>query len=115
MRKTRKNWLDRLFTHLSNLLFLLTVTGLIVVIGWTSHIAYDAIWGPDHPIVIASTVVHPRPKTHQVISGDTLWTIAVEYYPNVDPRDVVGELRKINSLASATIYPNQILILPEVE
>lgn len=93
----------------------LAVIGIALgVLTWVTVPVVKTFW-MDEPIVQASNTEHPRSKTHQVISGDTLWTIALEYYPNVDPRDVVGELRKINSLASATIYPYQVLVLPEVE
>ncbi len=44
-----------------------------------------------------------------VESGDTLWSIAKAQAPGEDPRDVVGSLRELNELASADIFPGQVL------
>jgi hypothetical protein len=41
---------------------------------------------------------------------DTLWTIAARGY--ADPREGVWEIRERNGLASATIVPGQVLVLP---
>jgi nucleoid-associated protein YgaU len=52
------------------------------------------------------------PERHyRVQAGDTLWSIAERTYPG-DPREGVWELRERNELASATIVPGQVLVLP---
>jgi LysM domain len=52
------------------------------------------------------------PERHyRVKPGDTLWSIAERSFPG-DPREGVWELRKRNELASATIVPGQVLVLP---
>lgn len=52
------------------------------------------------------------PERHyRVKPGDTLWSIAARTFPG-DPREGVWELRERNDLASATIVPGQILVLP---
>jgi len=43
--------------------------------------------------------------------GDTLWTLALRYYPGMDPRVGVARIRKINGLAGGTLYAGQELIL----
>ncbi len=47
-----------------------------------------------------------------VEQGDTLWDIALHYYPQADPRRGVAEIRSLNNLKTAIIYPGQILRLP---
>ena len=52
------------------------------------------------------------PERHyRVEPGDTLWSIAARTFPG-DPREGVWELRERNDLASATIVPGQMLVLP---
>jgi len=46
-----------------------------------------------------------------VQAGDTLWSIAERTFPG-DPREGVWELKERNDLASATIVPGQVLVLP---
>lgn len=54
-------------------------------------------------------------KTIQVIvnPGDTLWSIARSNYdPSGDMRRYVYQIRRLNNLGTALIYPGQILNLP---
>jgi hypothetical protein len=52
------------------------------------------------------------PERHyRVKPGDTLWSIAERTFVG-DPREGVWELRERNDLASATIVPGQVLVLP---
>ena len=50
-------------------------------------------------------------RSYRVKAGDTLWSIAERTYPG-DPREGVWELRSRNELASSTIVPGQVLVLP---
>jgi len=50
-------------------------------------------------------------QQYRVQAGDTLWSIAVRTFPG-DPREGVWELKERNDLASATIVPGQVLVLP---
>jgi LysM domain len=50
-------------------------------------------------------------RDYRVKPGDTLWSIAERTFPG-DPREGVWELRERNELASATIVPGQVLVLP---
>jgi nucleoid-associated protein YgaU len=52
------------------------------------------------------------PERHyRVKAGDTLWSIAERTFAG-DPREGVWELRERNALASSTIVPGQMLVLP---
>lgn len=48
-----------------------------------------------------------------VEKGDTLWAIALKYYPQVDPRKTVAEIKRINNMKVSKIYPGQVLRLPD--
>ena len=50
-------------------------------------------------------------RQYRVQAGDTLWSIAERTFPG-DPREGVWELKERNDLASATIVPGQVLVLP---
>lgn len=90
------------------------LAGLIVALAMTGLLAYVKR-GPDPPIVVASTAEVPRPTTYQVMPGDSLWGIASKHYPGVHTGEIVHEIRKLNGLKDATIYPYTVLKLPEVE
>jgi hypothetical protein len=52
------------------------------------------------------------PARHYVVKpGDTLWSIAERRFDG-DPREGVWELEQRNHLASASIVPGQVLVLP---
>lgn len=48
-----------------------------------------------------------------VEKGDTLWEIALRYYPNTDPRKPVAAIKDLNNLKISMIYPGQKLRLPD--
>ena len=50
-------------------------------------------------------------REYRVRPGDTLWSIAERTFSG-DPREGVWELRQRNGLASATIVPGQVLVVP---
>lgn len=53
-----------------------------------------------------------REELYTVERGDSLWTISRKYCPdNVDPREWIDEIRVLNRLPDATIYPGQRLIV----
>ena len=47
-----------------------------------------------------------------VFTGDTLWSIAEEYMPDMDTREAVYILTKINNLDSSGLVPGQIIEVP---
>jgi hypothetical protein len=50
---------------------------------------------------------------YTVEEGDSLWSVAREYSrPGCDLRMVVEEIRGLNRLDSAVIYPGQLLMVP---
>lgn len=51
-------------------------------------------------------------ETITVSHGDSLWTIAEEIAPGLDPRDVVDELVRLNALDSVGVQAGQSLAIP---
>ena len=50
---------------------------------------------------------------HQVEAGDSLWTIALEYYDeDIDIRKAVYHIKKLNNIESAIINPGNELLIP---
>lgn len=47
-----------------------------------------------------------------VLPGDTLWSIAEAIAPDADPRDVVGELMRLNALPSGELVAGQSIAVP---
>jgi LysM domain-containing protein len=52
-------------------------------------------------------------KIHVVKDGETLWALARSYASSEDPRSYVHEVRELNDLMSAQVFPGQTLILPQ--
>ena len=78
-----------------------------VVIGASVALAGKVI--DSNPVRTDPVTIH----THVVKAGETLWDIAKHYSPrNADPRPVVYNIKIINKLDSAIIYPGQILSVP---
>ncbi len=57
-------------------------------------------------IAVAGTVV--------VQPGESLWSIATELAPNIDPREMIMRIRDLNNLGSNHVYPGQSLTVPTV-
>lgn len=52
--------------------------------------------------------VETKEIEYVVCKGDTLWKIAERYkLENQDPREYIYEVKKLNNMASATIYEGQ--------
>ncbi|MEP7060137.1 MAG: LysM peptidoglycan-binding domain-containing protein [Actinomycetota bacterium] len=47
-----------------------------------------------------------------VRSGDTLWGIARSVDPSADPRAVIDQIQRMNTLAGSSIEPGQLLAVP---
>ncbi|CAA9275275.1 MAG: hypothetical protein AVDCRST_MAG83-3516 [uncultured Arthrobacter sp.] len=47
-----------------------------------------------------------------VAPGETLWSLAGEFAPERDPRDVVSEIVELNGLGSSTVQAGQVVAIP---
>lgn len=51
-------------------------------------------------------------ETVTVLPGDTLWSIAGEVAPDADPREVIGEITRLNMLQNGVLQIGQELSIP---
>ncbi|WP_300266291.1 LysM peptidoglycan-binding domain-containing protein [Microbacterium sp.] len=51
-------------------------------------------------------------ETVTVLPGDTLWAIAESVAPNVDPREAIHEIQKLNALTNGSLQAGQQLVIP---
>jgi len=50
--------------------------------------------------------------TVTVLPGDTLWSIAAEAAPGVDPRDVIEDIMRLNNLSGGAIQAYSSIAIP---
>lgn len=62
--------------------------------------------GPQAPSRVEHVTVAP---------GESLWTVARRVAPDADPRDTVGRIAELNSLAGPTVHAGQRLAVPRRE
>ncbi|MEW2460097.1 LysM peptidoglycan-binding domain-containing protein [Microbacterium sp. K41] len=60
--------------------------------------------GADKPVAAVETIT--------VMPGDTLWSIAGSIAPEADPRDVIGDISRMNLLRGGEIQIGQELAIP---
>ena len=76
---------------------------LLVVVVLSGRFVADA--GTSAPARAATQVV-------VVQAGENLWQIARELAPGSDPREVVTQIRALNSLGSAPVEVGQSIVVP---
>lgn len=91
----------------------LTARGRAVALG-ASVAALVAIVVGAGQMVEASSVAATgtEPAVVVVQSGDTLWGIAQDIAPGVDPRSLVRQIREVNDLGNRAIVPGQSIVVP---
>lgn len=95
----------------------LTRRGRLVLVGaplMFSTAALLAFVGFFTAPAMASADSAERTRTLQVSvsSGDSLWSLATEYAPERDPRDVVADIVELNNLDNATVPAGRQLYIP---
>jgi len=55
----------------------------------------------------------PSPRSHVLTPGETLWDVAVRFFPHTDPRETVVRLEEVNHLDSALVPAGRLLRLPD--
>lgn len=99
-RINKKNERDIKIALIKKKLFLSSIILILILISGF----YITTYADANNITMAS---------HQVQSGDTLWQIASMYdYGNIDIREFIFNIKKINNLGSGFIRPGQILEIP---
>lgn len=87
------------------------IRGILIILGITLSLII---------LMTSQTLSHQevKYKSVSVISGDTLWNIAEKeqkyntYYEGNDIRDIISDIKAINSLTTNSLKVNQILEIP---
>lgn len=89
---------------------------MVGLMGYGVYWLYDCFYGEwlDKPMVEA-VEERPRPETYQVQPGDTIWGIYTEFYQGCNWDEVRYKIREMNGLKNDTLYPYEIISLPNVE
>ena len=89
----------------------LTRRGVIVLSGLTALLALAVLVVAHLGLASPSAAGSPRVVAGIVTvqPGDTLWSIAAQVAPQRDPRLVVDQLRRVNSLDGVSLTPGQTL------
>jgi len=67
-----------------------------------------------HAAGVGGSAEAKRPRTYVVRPGDTLWSIALRWFPSADPRLVVDAIASANEVDPGALVPGQQLQLPSV-
>lgn len=89
---------------------------MVGLMGYGAYWLYDCFYGEwlDKPIAKA-VEERPRPEIYQVQPGDTIWGIYTEFYQGYNWDEVRYKIREMNGLKNDTLYPYEIISLPNVE
>lgn len=92
----------------------LTRRGRLVVIGLLVGFLLAAFsLGRAGSSQAAGTVSQATPVVSTTVhSGETLWAVAQRVAPDVDPREVVAQLRRLNHLTTSSLEVGQQLVVP---
>ncbi|WP_309080171.1 LysM peptidoglycan-binding domain-containing protein [Zhihengliuella sp.] len=86
-------------------LMLVAAGGLMLLGLWTSPVS--AAGSSDAAAIQYESVT--------ALEGDTLWSLALEFVPEADPRIVVDEIVELNDLPGNTVHVGQEIYLPVSE
>lgn len=94
----------------------LTTRGRAVLLAFASvplavGIAFAALIGGS-AIASGADTAAVSVETVTVMPGDTLWSIATGVAPDADPRDVIGEISRMNLLRGGELQIGQTLAIP---
>ena len=86
----------------------------IFLVGYSAWWLCDALYGPWLDMPALAEPEPARPKTYQVMPGDTIWDIYVQYYQGHDWAEVWYKVGQANGLKNDRLYPYEVITLPEV-
>lgn len=94
----------------------LTTRGRAVLLAFASvplaiGIAFAALSGGS-AIASGADAAAVSVETVTVMPGDTLWSIATSVAPDADPREVIGEISRMNLLRGGELQIGQTLAIP---
>jgi hypothetical protein len=81
---------------------------LVAALAWLAGTAKADAAGSGVP----SSAVYHSLRSVIVLPGQSLWSIATQYEPGSDPRNVIQEIIDLNALSGTSVQPGQHLWLP---
>jgi hypothetical protein len=81
---------------------------LMAALAWLAGTAKADAAGSGVP----SSAVYHSLRSVTVLPGQSLWSIATQYEPGSDPRNVIQEIIDLNALSGTSVQPGQHLWLP---
>jgi hypothetical protein len=79
---------------------------LVAALAWLAGTADAAGSG------VPSSAVYHSLRSVIVLPGQSLWSIATQYEPGSDPRNVIQEMIDLNALSGTSVQPGERLWLP---
>ena len=81
---------------------------LMAALAWLAGTARADAAGSGVP----SSAVYHSLRSVVVLPGQSLWSIATQYEPGSDPRNVIQEIIDLNALSGTSVQPGEHLWLP---
>jgi hypothetical protein len=81
---------------------------LVAALAWLAGTARADTAGHGVP----SSAVYHSLRSVVVLPGQSLWSIATQYEPGSDPRNVIQEIIDLNALSGTSVQPGEHLWLP---
>jgi LysM domain len=81
---------------------------LVAALAWLAGTATADAAGGGGP----SSAVYHSLRSVVVLPGQSLWSIATQYAPGSDPRDVIHQIIDLNALSGTSVQPGERLWLP---
>lgn len=90
---------------------------LLVILVCFVFVASFLFWGNDKATSSAHINAERYVKSVLICSGDTLWSIASEYYTELDGEleDYIEEIKLANRLETPTIHAGNYILIPYFE
>jgi Tfp pilus assembly protein FimV len=77
---------------------------------WAAPVGHALAGGPSGAAGAADA--SPSVERYVVRPGDTLWSIARQISPEVDPRQVVDALQQVNGVDAGRLIPGREIVIP---
>jgi len=90
----------------------MTRRGRLVVTLLLAAVAFAGLALVRVPGIAGTTTTHPLTRAVTVQPGESLWTIAEQVAPGVDPRLTVARLEEVNNLPGGLVQAGQLLVIP---
>jgi nucleoid-associated protein YgaU len=92
----------------------LTIVSLGVVVAvWAGPVGHAVAGGPLGSVGSGTADASQSFRRYVVRPGDTLWSIARRFSPELDPRQVVDALQQANGVDPGRLVPGREIVIPD--